>query len=177
MFASMSLLGTLQNSVSILTERGLSGDLATTLASLSFAGVILGEFSSGVLVDRVNTPRIILPYFISALIGLLIVHTSTDPTLLKIGALMMGLGLGGEVGQNAYLVSRYFGLKSFGAIYGLTFAASNIGIGCGLILVGWVRDTTGSYEPMRYIFGTAMMVSVLCIALLPAFTFAGRRAD
>jgi MFS family permease len=175
MFGSMSLLGTLQQAKPMLLERGLANDLSVTVSSFSFAGVIIGEMSSGLLVDRFNTPRIVLPYFVSALIGLLIVHTATTPAILLGGALMMGLGLGGEIGQNAYLISRYFGLKNFGSIYGLTFAASNLGIGFGVMAMGWVKELTGSYEPMRYAFGVTMSLSVLCIAMLPQFTFAAKR--
>jgi MFS family permease len=176
MFASMSLLGTLQVAKPMLLERGLANDLAVTVSSISFAGVIFGELSSGFIVDRLNTPRVVLPYFVSALIGLIIVHTASEPAVLIAGALMMGLGLGGEIGQNAYLVSRYFGLKNFGSIYGLTFAASNIGIGIGVMAMGWVKQLSGSFEPMRYVFGTTMALSVLCIALLPQFKFAARKA-
>jgi MFS family permease len=127
------------------------------------------------MVDRLNTPRVVLPYFISALIGLVIVHTVSAPAFLLGGALMMGMGLGGEIGQNAYLISRYFGLKNFGAIYGLTFAASNIGIGFGVMAMGWVKQLTGTFEPMRYVFGTTMFAAVICIALLPKFTFSARK--
>ena len=176
MFGSMSLLGTLQMAKPMLLERGLANGLAVTVSSFSFAGVILGEMSSGFMADRLNTPRVVLPYFVSALVGLLIVHTATDPAILCAGALMMGLGLGGEIGQNAYLISRYFGLRNFGAIYGLTFAASNVGIGIGVMMMGWVKQLSGSYEPMRYVFGSTMAIAVLCIALLPQFRFAARKA-
>ena len=175
LFASMALLGSLQHSVAILTERGFSLSSATTVLSLSFMGVIAGEFSSGFLVDRFNSPRIVLPYFISALIGVLIVHSTHSAALLPIGGLLLGLGLGGEIGQNAYLVSRYFGLKSFGGIYGLTFAGSSIGNGGGLILLGMIRDRTGSYSAGFYLAGGAMLISVLCIAALGPFVYAGKR--
>jgi hypothetical protein len=88
----------------------------------------------------------------------------------------MGLGLGGEIGQNAYLVSRYFGLKAFGAIYGMTFAASAVGNGTGLILLGFIRDQTGSYAPGRYFVAATMTISVLCVAALRPFVYAGRKA-
>lgn len=173
--ASLALLGTLQHGVPILTERGFAIGQATTALSLSFMGLVLGEFSSGFLVDRFNTPRIVLPYFVSALIGVVIVHTTRDPNMLLVGALMMGLGLGGEIGQNAYLISRYFGLKNFGSIYGLTFAASNLGIGTGLIVLGFIRDHYGSYAPGVWLAGGAMSISVLCVAALGPFAFASPR--
>jgi MFS family permease len=176
MCGSMALLGTMQHVVPMLLERGLALGTATTIMSCAFAGVVAGEFSSGFLVDRFNTPRVILPYFVCAAIGVMTVHTQNDMFLLVPGAFLMGLGLGGEVGQNAYLVSRYFGLKAFGAIYGMTFAASAVGNGTGLILLGVIRDQTGSYELGRYLVGAAITISILCIASLKPFVYASRRA-
>lgn len=174
MFASMSLLGTLQQAVPMLLERGLAIGQATTIAAIAFGGVIFGEFCAGFLVDRINTPRILVPFFAAALCGILIVHSAHDMKVLVVGAVLLGMGLGGEIGQNAYLVSRYFGLRNFGAIYGLTFAASNIGIGIGILLMGFVRDQAGSYDPMRYIFGATMATALLCVIALRPFRFAPR---
>lgn len=175
MFGSMALLGSMQHAVPMLTERGLPLSTATTVMSVVFMGVVAGEFSAGFVVDRFNTPRVILPYFICAAIGVITVHTQNNLAILLPGALLMGLGLGGEVGQNAYLVSRYFGLKAFGAIYGMTFAASAVGNGTGTILLGVIRDQTGSYEAGRYLAGGAILISVICIASLRPFVYASRR--
>ena len=177
MLGSMTLLGTLQHGVPLLSEHGYSVKDATTALSFTFAGVVTGQLLSGVLVNQINTPKIVVPFFVAALAGLLIVHTlhgSAGTMPLYGGALLMGLGLGGEVAQNAYLCSRYFGLKSFGAIYGTTFAASNIGIAIGVITAGKVHDLAGSYDPMRPIFGVLMAISVLCIALLGPYVYARR---
>jgi predicted MFS family arabinose efflux permease len=172
MFASMTLIGTLSHSRIMLEEHGFSANLATTAASISFAGVLLGELSAGLLLDRFQSPRAVLPYFLSALVGVLIFHTASGsvPILLG-GALLMGMGLGGEVGMNAYLVSRYCGLKSFATLYGGTFAASNLGIAIGIFTMGKVHDSAGSYDPMVYVFGTTMLISVLSIASLGPFVY------
>lgn len=173
LFGSMALLGTMQHTIPLLKERGLALSDATTIMSVAFAGVVVGQFSSGFIVDRYHTPRVILPFFVSALIGLAVLYSATLVPVLLTGAFIMGLGLGGEVGQNAYLVSRYFGLKAFGTIYGLTFAASSIGNGVGTILLGYLRDLNGNYDGSRLPVLCFMAISVTCIALLPAFTFAG----
>ncbi len=169
--ASLSLIGTLQHAVPMLIERGLTPGAATTVLSCIFVGVLLGESSSGFLVDRFNSPRVVLPYFAAAWLGLMTVHSAAGMPSLIVGGVLMGLGLGCETGQNAYLTSRYFGLKSFGEIFGLTYLAVCAGIGCGLILMGAIRDYFGSYDPTLYVFGFTMALSVLCIALLRPFPF------
>jgi MFS family permease len=174
---SMTLLGTLQHGVPMMTEHGFPVEAATKAMSFAFAGVVSGQLTSGALVNQINSPKVIVPYFVAALIGLLIVHSirvESGTTLLYTGALLLGLGLGGEVAQNAYLVSRYFGLKSFGGIYGLTFAASNVGIAIGTLIMGKVHDLAHSYDPMRIVFGILMGISVLCIAALGPYVYARR---
>ncbi len=179
MFGSMTLLGTLQHGVPLMTEHGFDVNVATGALSFTFAGVVAGQLTSGLVVNQINTPKVIIPYFTAALIGLLIVHSvrvESGAPLLFTGALLMGLGLGGEVAQNAYLVSRYFGLKSFGALYGLTFAASNVGIAIGTFSLGKVHDIAHGYGPMRNVFGVCMAIAVLCIASLGPYVYARKPA-
>jgi MFS family permease len=170
--ASMALLGTIQQAVPMLADRGVSIGTATTIMSLVFIGVIVGEFSAGLIVDRLNSPKVVIPYFVCAIVGLYVLHHINDGLTLMVSAPLMGLGLGCEVGLNAYLISRYFGLKSFGTIYGLTLGASNLGIGIGIVLMGYARDTWGSYGPMGTVFLCAMSISLLCMLLLGQFRFA-----
>jgi len=179
LFGSMTLLGTLQHGVPMMTEHGYPIFVATKAMSFAFAGVVSGQLLSGALVNQINTPKIVVPFFVAALLGLLIVHSAhveSGAPLLYTGALLMGMGLGGEVAQNAYLVSRFFGLRSFGGIYGLTFAASNIGIAIGTLTMGKVHDLAHSYDPMRLGFGICMSISVLCIALLGPYVYARKAA-
>lgn len=175
MFGSMTLLGTLQHGVPLITEHGFDIGTATKALSFAFAGVVTGQLTSGIVVNQVNTSKVIVPYFVAALIGLLMIHSvrvESGAPLLFVGALLMGLGLGGEVAQNAYLIGRYFGLKSFGAIYGCTFAASNVGIAIGTFAMGKVHDAADSYDPMRTAFGICMALSVLCILSLGPYVYA-----
>jgi MFS family permease len=174
MFGSMTLLGTLQHGVPMITEHGYDVHVATTALSFAFGGVVIGQLLSGAIVNRFNTPKVIVPFFAAALVGLLIIHTvhvQSGVRLLLTGAGLMGLGLGGEVTQNAYLVSRYFGMRAFGSIYGLTFGASNAGIAIGTFTMGKVHDIAHNYDPIRAIFGVCLAISVLCIALLGPFVY------
>jgi hypothetical protein len=57
----------------------------------------------------------------------------------------IGLGLGAEVAIMAFLTSRYFGLCTFGAIYGVMFAGFGLADGLGTYLMGVVYDARSSY--------------------------------
>jgi MFS family permease len=58
---------------------------------------------------------------------------------------MIGLSLGAEVDILAYLTSRYFGLKAFGTIYGMFFAAVLFGTAFGPVSFGLAFERTGTY--------------------------------
>jgi MFS family permease len=174
--ASMALIGTTSHAVPMLTERGFTSLVGTTAISCFFFGGIAGQLTSGWIADRIDSPRTALPYFIAALAGALMVHTVTSKGLLLSGALLMGMGQGAEIAFAAYLTSRYFGLKAYGSIYGVLFASSTFGIGTGLMLMGLVHDFAGSYRPMKFVFGTALLISVVLVGLLGPYAFASRKA-
>jgi len=172
---STSLFGTTTHAVPMLEERGFSPGVAADALSLLFAGGIFGQFTVGFVADRFNTPRITIPYFVSAWIGLMILHSAGQSTVLLVGAFILGLGLGAETAMAAYLTSRYFGLKDFSSIYGLFFAGSSLGVFCGINLMGIMHDLTGSYAIMRYLFGATMGTAVILISCLGPYVFARRQ--
>jgi MFS family permease len=171
LFASMALIGTVVHAFPMLTERGFSAAVATTALSFMFIGSVIGQLGSGYLVDRIDTPRTALPFFIAALFGVLIVHSAAYTPSLLIGSLLLGIGTGAENGLAAYLTSRYFGLRGFGHIFGFMLAAANLGIGVGLMLMGIAHDLAGDYGPMRGVFGAAMVLAVVCMALLGPYVY------
>ena len=60
--------------------------------------------------------------------------------------------MGGEADVTPYLLSRYFGLRSFSTLYGLTWTAYAVAGAIGPVLMGRAFDVTGSYEAL---LGTA----------------------
>jgi MFS family permease len=166
-----ALLGTVIHAYPMLTERGFSPTVSATAVSCVFLGSIAGQLSSGLLLDAWQSPRAALPFFIIALIGVLTVHSASHTATLLPGAVMLGTALGAENALAAYLTSRYFGLRAYGAIYGWAFAAACLGAALGLLLMGVVHDLAGDYRPMRLVFGAFVAVAVLCILLLGPYIY------
>jgi MFS family permease len=173
--ASMALIGTNAHAVPMLTERGFDAKVAVTEISVFFIGGVVGQMTCGIIADRIDSQFVVAPYYALGLIGLLIVHITTNAALLLPGAFVMGLGQGAEIAFAAYLTSRYFGLKAYGAIYALYFGASNGGIACGLLLMGIVHDHAGSYRPMALIFGAALAIAVTLVSLMGPYRYESRR--
>jgi predicted MFS family arabinose efflux permease len=97
-----------------------------------------------------------------------------------IAAFLMGFSAGAEVDILAFLVARYFGLRSYGAIYGCELTFFALGSGTGGLLTGYVRDTTGSYQPALIAGIFVFLIGALFILWLsgtPAIARAAATAD
>lgn len=83
-----------------------------------------------------------------------------------VAAALIGLGMGGEADVTPYLLSRYFGLRSFSVLYGLTWTFYAVAGALGPVLMGQAFDVTGSYETllMQLALGT-LAVSALMLFL------------
>jgi MFS family permease len=57
----------------------------------------------------------------------------------------------------AFLVARYFGMRSYTAIYGVLYVFFSIGAGIGPLVFGHSFDQTGSY---RFILNVAFAVLI-----------------
>jgi MFS family permease len=76
------------------------------------------------------------------------------------------MGAGAESDLLAMLVSRYFGLRSFGTIYGWICAAFMIGSAIGPWFLGIGFDSTGSYgSALMWCAGGLALTTVILMAL------------
>ena len=58
------------------------------------------------------------PFFAAALLGLLVLDHAAGAVMALTGIAILGFGIGAESGIGPYFFSRYFGMRSFGTIYG-----------------------------------------------------------
>ena len=95
----------------------------------------------------------------------------------------MGLGQGAEFDILPYAISRYFGLRAFGEIYGYTFAAVTLGAAIGPLVMGVSFDATGSYSLALISFAVAtftaagLMTWLRAVSGMGASSRAGRRSS
>ena len=85
------------------------------------------------------------------------------------GAALIGFGMGGEGDVTPYLLSRYFGLRSFSTLYGLTWTAYAIAGAIGPILMGQAFDVSGSYEALLLRLAIATLAVAGLMLFLPRY--------
>lgn len=175
--ACNAFYGVLVHMFPLLLDRGVDRGLAAGALSLVAVGAIIGQISAGFLLDRINTPKVSVLFFLTGLTGVVIIHFAAASKLVLLGAVCLGVGQGAELSVIAYLVTRIFGLRSFGALYGLIYAGANAASGTGPLLMGIAYDRTGSYDLMLFIFEGFLLISAASLALLPAYRFTAANAD
>jgi hypothetical protein len=82
--------------------------------------------------------------------------------------------MGSEVDIIAFLMSRYFGLRSLGRTIGMTFGAFIVAGGIGPLIMGFAFDRTGSYSGALAGFFAATTVAAALIVCLGPYRFGAR---
>ena len=172
---SLVVGGVRAHTVALLTDRHMAIGIATLAVSISALAGLVGNVAAGVFLDRVQTPKIAAPFFVAALLGLLLLHHASSPALALTGAAILGFGIGAESGIGPYFFSRYFGMRSFGTVYGLLVSLLAISSGVGPMLLGKTFDSYGSYDKGLVIAEIGLGVGVLLVCLLGKYVYAARR--
>jgi MFS family permease len=170
--AIVAINGTLTQVVALMTDRG--EPLRDAIFALSMSGIALtvGRILSGFCLDRFHGPYVACTFFLCAAVGVLLLAADISPFY---GTVLCGLGIGAEVDLMAFLVSRYFGIRAFGAIYGLMFAIFSFGVGLGPFLMSAAHDYLHSYVPMMIVFEISLIASILALLPLGSYRFAHAR--
>jgi MFS family permease len=105
-----------------------------------------------------------------AAIALLLLAGGAAGPLAILAAVLMGLGVGAEADVMPYLVSRYFGLKALGELFGYIFSAYTLGVAAGPVLMGAGFDSTGSYVRPLTILAIALFAATALTLTLPRYT-------
>jgi cyanate permease len=130
----------------LFADRGASAASAAAASSVVGAALLLGRIGSGYFLDRYFGPSVALFVCGGAATGMTLLLSGTTGPLALAGAFLVGLGMGAEVDIMAFLMGRYFGLRSLGSTFGFAFGAFVIAGGLGPLAMGFAFDLTGSYR-------------------------------
>lgn len=164
------ILGLTVHFPEILAARGANRSAAAAIVGLVGIASIIGRLGTGFLLDRHHV-RLTggLLYALPALTCGLLLFGSGTTAVAALAALSLGLALGAEVDVLSYATTRYFGLRSYGVLFGLFAALMSVGAGAGPLLGGLIFDHTGSYQVMLLISAGLFLLSSVLLLMLPAY--------
>jgi len=152
----------------ILINKGLAPGAAASLVGMAGLSSLGGAVLTGTLVDRFWAPAIALLFAAGSALGtvLLALNPTLDGPTAAAAILLIGVGLGAEIDIVAYMVARYFGVKVFSTLYGLTvfFIATSSALGASLLGVAY--DRAGNYDMALLVIAAAFLSAGLVYLLL-----------
>lgn len=161
------------NLIPFLSEHGISRPEAATYAGMIGVCSLLGRIATGAIIDQV--PAAIFCIAIGVVQAFAFASFGMRPTEhIVLNVIIIGFAQGGEVAGFVYCTARYFGMRAYGAIYGLLASLWGIGAGVGPFLFSLVRERAGSYAvSFEMVAGLSVGAAVLfiCIARHPFLPF------
>jgi MFS family permease len=166
---SVSTNGAIAHLAPLLTDRGVAAGVAALAASALGLTSFFGRLATGALLDRFFGPRLAMCLFATSAAGIMLLAASASADAGVAGAALIGIGVGAEADITPYLLTRYFGLRSFSTLYGLTWTAYAIAGATGPVLMGKVFDATGSYTVLLTALSFAVGAAILLLRALPPY--------
>ena len=171
----------------VLTANGMGMQEAVGLATLTGLAVLGGRAIGGYLIDRFWAPGVAFVFLASPAIALwLLAQPDLSANHAAVAIMMIGFGAGVEYDFMAYIVSKYFGMRSYSAIYGSIYGffalgaglgpgiMTNMAEGRGLKIVEW---NTGLLTGRDWSFTLITAAIILFISTLPLLALGRYRYD
>jgi MFS family permease len=163
--------GVLTQAIALLGDRGMPVQLAAGTLATSGIVVVASRLVAGFCIDRFHAPLVGSLFFLVSMIGVALLAAGATGTAAVVGTVLCGVAVGAEVDLMAFLVSRYFGLREFGTIFGYVFVLLPIGVGSGSALMGITYDHAHSYTPMLTIFAVMMVAACVLLPRLGPYVY------
>jgi MFS family permease len=161
----------------LLADRGAMPETAAMASSVVGLALLAGRIGCGYFLDRHFGPYVALAVCGLSALGVALLWTGAAGVLALAAALLLGLGMGSEVDLIAFLMSRYFGLRSLGRTIGFAFGAFVLAGGVGPLVMGLSFDRTGSYRLPLAAFLAATLVAGALVARLGPYRFGVRSGN
>jgi MFS family permease len=148
--------------MSLLRPR-LGADGAAWALSLTSVCAVLGRLLVGLFVDRVNRRAVIAGNFLLQAGALGLMLAAPAPGLLYVACAMFGLGVGNTTSLPSVLVQAEFPAAAFGPVVSTIIAINQLTYSFGPGVLGWLRDTTGSYAAPLVACMALQLAAVACL--------------
>jgi MFS family permease len=168
--SSISMNGAITHLSALLTDRGITPKDAALCASLLGGSSLLGRIVVGWLLDRFFGARVAFVVSLITAAGIFLLARANSFPAGCLAAALIGVGAGGEAAITPYLLTRYFGLRAFSTLYGLTWTFYAAAGAIGPVILGRAFDSTGSYTSLLTVLALALALAAAMNLLLPRYS-------
>src|SRR5437763_2076535 len=148
-------------------DHGYSQAAAAQVASLVLVSSLAGRLGMGWLADRLPKKYVMLLIYALVASAIPVLFLTGTPGAVYLFALVFGIGLGGEYMVIPLMAAELFGVRVLGRAMGVVLTADGVAEALAPVLVGRMRDVTGSYAPgFAAVIGFAL-AGAIAVAFLP----------
>jgi predicted MFS family arabinose efflux permease len=173
-FFTFSIFGAIVNFSPILTAGGATPMRAASATSLIGIFSVVGRISTGAVLDRLPAHIVGAVCFLIPIPGCALLLNAISGGSDFAAAALFGITLGAEMDVIAYLATRHFGLRHFGAIQGALLCATALGAALGPLGAGAIYDRFGSYA---HFLSATMIMMFVSAALVGSGSSGPRRIE
>jgi len=152
-----------------LADAGIKPSTAGFIGGAMGVSLIIGRVLTGYLIDRFFAP-LVGSALMLVCAACMLIQGVWGVSAALLGALAIGLSIGAELDLIGYLVSRYFGMKAYGRIYGLMYTMVLAGSSLSNVTYGLILDVTGTYTIALYTSSGLFVLSAALFMLMRRFT-------
>ena len=138
----------------------------TSFTVLAFS--IAGRLIMGWLADRIPRKQVMLIIYMLVAGSIPMLFGVQSPGQLYAFAITFGLGLGGEYLIVPLIAADLFGMEVLGRLLGVILTADGVAEAAAPVVVGRLRDTSGSYRSGFILLILIALAGAAAIALLPS---------
>lgn len=168
--SSISMNGAITQLSALLTDRKISSRDSALCASVLGGSSLRGRMVLGWLLDRFFAARVTLVVNLTTAAGIFLLAHASGFLAGGLAAALIGIGTGGEAAITPYLLTRYFGLRAFSTLYGLTWTFYAAAGAIGPVILGRAFESTGSYTSLLVLLAGVLSLAVAMNLLLPHYS-------
>jgi sugar phosphate permease len=140
---------------------------AASITSTVLACSIVGRLFMGWLADRMPRKYVMVIIYLLIAASIPFLFFADRPAALYAFAVVFGLGLGGEYLIIPLMAAELFGVRVLGRLMGVILTADGVAEATAPMLIGYLRDTTGSYRVGFIVLIAIALAGTVAIAFLP----------
>ncbi len=141
-------------------------EAANVLSLVLFASII-GRLLMGWLADRYPKKYVMMLVYSLVAASIPLLYFANSPGVVYLFAFIFGIGLGGDYMIIPLMAAELFGVKTMGRVMGLVLTADGIAEAVAPMLVGWLRDKSGSYANGFAALIVFAIAGIIAVMLLP----------